>query len=175
MNVVDGDEDRNDEIAELAGSVVKADAAETDAKKKPVLVFTHLERLAVDLMPEAYLDENDREGRNLTATDIWEESMSDSDSSAVKQMMSRMIVNQRTHHAYYEALQIHHVTKFAQGKPSREPHVRLLDQLVEKAHKRLISSILTLDKLKAKPTVSIKAKQAAVVINQGSGSSRRKK
>ena len=162
LQVVNADQAEEIEKVEEAG-------ADDDPTEKP-LGFSPLERLPVDLMPDALCSKADRQGIKLTAAEIYEQAQAGSSPNAVKRMLSRMIATSRKELAFVESMRTFAITEMVGGKPSLVEWVRLFEQLAEKEHKRLLASIDTLARLQTPPAVNIRARQAAVMINQRSDS-----
>ena len=153
--------------AEKAGAVESAD----DEKPKPPTVgFSRLERLPVGLMPDELCSKADRLGMALTATEIYEQAEAGSSPKAIKRILSRQITSSRKQVAFFESLRTFAVTRMVQGKLAYESWVKLFDRLADGEHKRLLASIDTLQKLQTPPSVNIRARQAAVLVDQRSDS-----
>ena len=156
--------------ADQGEEIEKADT--DDAPKRPQVGFSPLERLPVDLMPDELCSKADRLGMALTATEIYEQAESGSSPNTIKRILSRQITSSRKQIAFFESLRTFAVTRMVQGKLAYESWVKLFDRLADGEHKRLLASIDTLQKLQTQPAVNIRARQAAVMIDQRSDGGR---
>jgi hypothetical protein len=166
LKVVDADHAEEIDKAEDAGAVEKADE---NTARKPI-GFSPLERLPVDLMSDALCSKADRKMLALTANEIYEQAESGSSPNAIKRILSRQITSSRKQIAFFESLRTFAVTRMVQGKLAYESWVKLFDRLADGEHKRLLASIDTLQKLHTPPSVNIRARHAAVMIDQRSDS-----